>query len=102
MAEPKEFRGPGQGYVERQEELTLEVTTGTVEPTGQPQTAVVTPVAETAPVPTPAVSPLPVAKMPAAAPAAPQTVPAQTGNRAPAQGYYPQQRRPAYPQYYYR
>ncbi|MGB5178987.1 MAG: hypothetical protein WBP44_09690 [Gammaproteobacteria bacterium] len=29
-------------------------------------------------------------------------VPAQTNRRAPVQGYYPQQRRPAYPQYYYR
>ena len=29
-------------------------------------------------------------------------LPVQPGQRAPAQGYYPQQRRPAYPQYYYR
>jgi len=104
--------GPGQESAQSDNELTSEVTTASKEPPGQSRTAVVTPIAEPAPAPAPApaqtpaaaaaVTPLPVAKMPAAVPTAPQPVPAQTGNRAPAQGYYPQQRRPAYPQYYYR
>ncbi len=35
-------------------------------------------------------------------PPAPWTIPARGNYRAPAYGYYPQQQRPAYPQYYYR
>jgi hypothetical protein len=98
--------GPGQESAQSDNELTSEVTTASKEPPGQSRTAVVTPIAEPAPAQTPAAAatatPLPVAKVPAAVPTVPQPVPAQTGNRAPAQGYYPQQRRPAYPQYYYR
>lgn len=47
--------------------------------------------------------PAPLESVPAVAGQAPQpAVPAQPDRRAPAQGYYPQQRQPTYPPYYYR
>lgn len=67
---------------------------------GQPQTATLAPEPEPAPAePSPPVSYQ--AQQPVQPPAQPAK-PAQPSYRTPANGYYPQQRRPAYPQYYYR
>ncbi|MEN8204490.1 MAG: hypothetical protein ABFS24_00635 [Pseudomonadota bacterium] len=72
----------------------------TKKPSGHPQTAVAPPAPE------PITEPAPVDLQPAvtqkAPPPAQPAAPVQRNYRAPVYGSYPQQRQPAYPQYYYR
>ena len=93
---------PGQEPTAINNDWTPSDTPDTWESSSQPQTAAIPAAAKPEPKSEPApVESVPVVATQPAQPAQP-AVPAQPERRPPAQGYYPQQRRPSYPQYYYR
>ena len=92
---------PGHETTEINNDRTASSPPNAWESSNQPQTAAIP--ATTEPEPSPVESvPDVAAQAPQPVQPAQPAVPAQPDRRAPAQGYYPQQRRPAYPQYYYR